>query len=107
MKNRMIIACICLMVQATITFSQQTESIAQKTDSLLTDAFNKGIFSGLVIISHEGKEFYFKELGFADWQTKRTIDRNTLFNIGSLNKQFTEEIIHQLVKENKLSYDDP
>jgi len=29
-----------------------------------------------------------------------------LFNIGSLNKQFTEEIIHQLVHENKLSYTD-
>lgn len=29
-----------------------------------------------------------------------------MFNIGSLNKQFTEEIIHQLVDENKLAYSD-
>ncbi len=107
MKNKIVIACISLLMHATIAFSQQTESITQKTDSLLTDAFHKGIFSGLVIVSHNGTEFYFKGLGYADWQTKRTLDRNTLFNIGSLNKQFTEEIIHQLVKEQKLSYDDP
>jgi CubicO group peptidase (beta-lactamase class C family) len=72
----------------------------------LTDAYQKGIFSGIVIISHEGKEIYFKQLGFADWQTKRALNKNTLFNIGSLNKQFTKEIIHQLIKEGKLSYDD-
>src|SRR5271169_766542 len=107
MKNKIVIACTCLFLQATIAFSQQTGNITQSVDSLLADAFNKGIFSGLVVISHNGKETYFKEFGYADWQTKRPLDRNTLFNIGSLNKQFTEEIIHQLAKENKLSYDDP
>jgi CubicO group peptidase (beta-lactamase class C family) len=84
----------------------QDETISSKIDSLLTDAGNKQILSGIVIVSHAGKEIYSKQIGYADWQTKRSLTRSTLFNIGSLNKQFTEELIHQLVKENKLKYED-
>ncbi|HAP34738.1 MAG TPA: hypothetical protein DCQ28_01900, partial [Bacteroidetes bacterium] len=85
---------------------QSDKNISQKVDSLLNDAFAKGIFSGQVVISHNSENIYYKQFGFADWKTKRSIDEKTLFNIGSLNKQFTEEIIHQLVYENKLSYTD-
>jgi CubicO group peptidase (beta-lactamase class C family) len=107
MKKKLTITLLIAVMQVTVSFSQQSESsIAQKADSLLQDAFSKKIFTGLVSISHNGKMFYYNQLGFADWNTQRPLDKNTLFNIGSLNKQFTEEMIHQLVKENKLSYDD-
>jgi CubicO group peptidase (beta-lactamase class C family) len=89
------------------TYGQINEiEVSKKTDELLTDAINKGIFSGVVIISKDGKQIYKKQYGYADWNTKRPIDDNTLYNIGSLNKQFTEEMIHQLEKEGKLKYDD-
>lgn len=80
--------------------------IFSKVDSLLEDVYSRGIYSGQVIISHQGEEVYFKQHGYADWHTSRMMDKNTLFNIGSLNKQFTEEIIHQLVEEHKLNYQD-
>ena len=89
-----------------LTKAQSIQIISSKIDSLLKDAESKQIFSGVVLISHDGKEFYYKQIGYADWQSKRPFTRYTLFNIGSLNKQFTEEIIHQLAKENKLKYDD-
>lgn len=93
---------------ATISLAQQSDKIiAQQVDSLLNDAFAKGIFSAQVIISHNSENVYYQDFGFADWKTKRAFDKNTLFNIGSLNKQFTQEIIHQLVSENKLLYTDP
>jgi CubicO group peptidase (beta-lactamase class C family) len=82
-------------------------AIARRTDSLMTDAAKKGIFSGVIIISHDGKDIYHKKSGYADWKTQRAVDDGTLFNIGSLNKQFTEELIHQLVKEKNLWYDAP
>lgn len=95
-----------IMVSANV-FAQEVSTVMfQKLDSLLSDAYDKGIFTGQVIISHQGEEVYYKQHGYADWNTSRTMDKNTLFNIGSLNKQFTEEIIHQLVEEHKLNYQD-
>ncbi len=91
---------ICLYAEVT-----ETQAV-QKTDSVLLDAYHKGIFSGTVVISHHEKEIYYTSLGYADWETKQNFTRKTAFDIGSLNKQFTEEIIHQLVKEKKLSYSD-
>jgi CubicO group peptidase (beta-lactamase class C family) len=83
-----------------------SKTIPPKIDLLLVDAFNKNIFSGIVTVAQDGKVIYYIPMGYADWQTKRPFTKNTLFNIGSLNKQFTEEMIHQLVKENKLIYND-
>lgn len=98
---------IGIILFAGISLAQQSDKIiSQQVDSLLNDAFAKGIFSGQVVISHNSVNMYYKQFGFADWNTKRSFDENTLFNIGSLNKQFTEEIINQLVTENKLSYTD-
>lgn len=90
-----------------LTAQVDEKNIAAQTDKLLNDAVEKGIFSGTVIISNNGKQFYKKQYGYADWNTKRPIDDNTLFNIGSLNKQFTAEMIHQLVKEKKIDYESP
>jgi len=95
-----------LLFTTSLLAQQSAKIISQKVDSLLTDAFTKGIFTGEVLISYNSEKVYYKQFGFADWKTKRSIDENTLFNIGSLNKQFTGEIIHQLVNENKLSYTD-
>ena len=108
MKRRIFMACVLGLLSMAHSLAQQGEAlVAKEADTLLDDALGKGLFSGLVIISHDGKEFYSRQYGFADWGTQKTIDTTTLFNIGSLNKQFTEEIVHQLVKEKKLSYDSP
>lgn len=107
MTKKIIIALACILVQSTILLAQQTEKvISEKANALLTDAYNKGIFSGVAVISKNGKKIFSKEIGFADWQTKKVVAKNTLFNIGSLNKKFTQEIISQLVLENKLAYTD-
>jgi len=106
MKTRTILPFLYCVLAITPSVSRQSEMmVSQRADSLLDEAYSKGIFSGLLVISHNGKAFYQKQLGFADWSSKKPIEKNTLFNIGSLNKQFTEELIHQLVKENKVSYD--
>lgn len=63
-----------------------TKTIPPKIDLLLADAYNKNIFSGIVTIAHEGKIIYYLPMGYADWHSKRPFTKNTLFNIGSLNK---------------------
>ena len=95
------------LMQTIICFAQKDENIiSQKADELLNDAYSKGMFSGLVVVSHKGEKVFSKVIGVANWETKKLIDKNTVFNIGSLNKKFTQEIISQLVEEKKLSYDD-
>ena len=90
---------------SSLTAQVDEKNISAQTDLLLNDAIEKGIFSGTVIISNNGRQFYKRQYGYSDWNTKRQIDDNTLFNIGSLNKQFTAEMIHQLVKEKKIDYE--
>ncbi|MBI1938032.1 MAG: serine hydrolase [Ignavibacteriales bacterium] len=90
---------------SSLTAQVDEKNISTQTDLLLNDAIEKGIFSGTVIISNNGRQFYKRQYGYSDWNTKRQIDDNTLFNIGSLNKQFTAEMIHQLVKEKKIDYE--
>jgi CubicO group peptidase (beta-lactamase class C family) len=99
------LACAALFTSYSLA-QDMTQTISSKIDLLLSDAFNKNIFSGVVTVAQNGKVIYYMPIGYADWQSKRPFTQNTLFNIGSLNKQFTEEMIHQLAKENKLNYDD-
>jgi CubicO group peptidase (beta-lactamase class C family) len=107
MRIKSLLTIIISLGFAIVSLAQPSVTIlTQKVDSLLDEAYAMGLFTGHVAISHHGEPFYYKALGYADWQSERPIHRNTLFNIASLNKQFTEEMIHQLVGEGKLSYSD-
>jgi len=107
MKVKIHLVFLVLIFGIQMMSAQELDKIIfSKVDSLLEDVFHRGIYTGQVIISHQGEVVYYKQHGYADWHTSRTMDKNTLFNIGSLNKQFTEEIIHQLVEEHKLNYQD-
>lgn len=109
MLNKIIAVAVAFAL-CTITCAHgqaEDANLKAQVDSLINDATAKGIFSGQVSINHQGKNIYYKQSGYADWNTKRAIDNGTLFNIGSLNKQLTAEIIHQLVNEGKIAYADP
>jgi len=95
---------ISLFIYHSLSAQPNGNNLVKQIDELTNDAIAKGIFSGTVVITKDGEPFYKKQSGYADWATKRPIADNTLYNIGSLNKQFTEEMIRQLVKEQKLDY---
>jgi CubicO group peptidase (beta-lactamase class C family) len=86
--------------------AQTDKQIVQRIDSLMSEVKKKDIFSGIILIGSGGKFIYRNSGGFADWKSKTMINDQTVFNIGSLTKKFTEEIIHQLVKEQRLQYSD-
>ena len=97
---------VVLLLFVTSCGQKNKDEMSIQLDTLLNEALTLGIFSGHVMISKNDTMVYYNQFGHADWKTNKEIDKNTLFNIGSLNKQFTEEMIHQLVTEKKLSYDD-
>lgn len=84
-------------------------SFAQKTtrfDSLYLSLFKANKFNGNVLIAEKGKIIYEKSFGFADFKTGRKINRNTVFELASVSKQFTAMGIVLLEKQGKLKYED-
>jgi CubicO group peptidase (beta-lactamase class C family) len=63
-------------------------------------------FSGAVLIVHNGKTLFEAAYGLADREKKIPNRTGTKFNIGSINKSFTETAAKMLVAEGKLSLDD-
>jgi CubicO group peptidase (beta-lactamase class C family) len=75
-------------------------------DALLADLAKKDLFSGAVAVARDGKPAYRKALGLASREWNVPNRPETLFNVGSIDKSFTEIAIQLLAKEGKLSLDD-
>jgi CubicO group peptidase (beta-lactamase class C family) len=64
-------------------------------------------FSGVVLVAKNGRVLFHEAYGFADRDKKIPNRKDTKFNLGSINKNFTRAAIHQLEKKGKLGLDDP
>jgi CubicO group peptidase (beta-lactamase class C family) len=84
----------------------EPSSYSSDLDKIFDSVFKANEPGGAVLIAKDGKIIYEKGFGVEDITTKKTIDNNTLFNIGSISKTFVAFGILQLAKENKLSIDD-
>ena len=60
-------------------------------------------FNGMVFVASGDDVLYEQGFGFADWSSKRGLDGDTSFRIGSVTKQFTAAAILHLVDEGKVS----
>jgi CubicO group peptidase (beta-lactamase class C family) len=63
-------------------------------------------FSGVVLVAKDGKPIFEKAYGLANKAKNIPNNRETKFNLGSMNKMFTSVAIAQLVQAGKLSFDD-
>jgi CubicO group peptidase (beta-lactamase class C family) len=63
-------------------------------------------FSGVVLIAKGGKPIFQKAVGLANKESKTPNRFDTKFNLGSINKIFTQVAILQLIEQGKLSWDD-
>ncbi|HFK5566984.1 TPA: serine hydrolase domain-containing protein [Elizabethkingia anophelis] len=79
----------------------------KKLDSLFTSLYAAKEFNGNVLVAEKGKVIYEKSFGLANEKTKQKLDKNTVYELASVSKQFTAMGIVQLEKEGKLSYNDP
>lgn len=60
----------------------------------------------LVAVVSEEKIIYLKTLGMADLENQVPVTDSTIFEIGSISKQFTATLIMQLMEKEELSLDD-
>jgi CubicO group peptidase (beta-lactamase class C family) len=82
------------------------EDVSKKTDQLINQYIDLGIFSGVVLVAEKGIPLYHKAFGLADRENNIPNTLNTLFDIGSMNKTFTSIVVKQLIAEGKLRYSD-
>ena len=79
----------------------QTKS--EEINELLRAYRNQQSFNGTALVSHQGDILLERGYGYRNLQTKSPADSNTIFQIGSLTKQFTAAIILQLQEQHRLS----
>jgi D-alanyl-D-alanine carboxypeptidase len=63
-------------------------------------------FSGVVLVAKEDRVLFHEAYGLADRDKQVPNRKDTKFNLGSINKNFTRVAIHQLVRQGKIGLDD-
>jgi CubicO group peptidase (beta-lactamase class C family) len=84
--------------------------LAQKNVNLF-DAYLKGQnrlyqFNGNVLVAQYGKIIYQKSFGYADYKSKQLLNEHSIFDIGSITKEFTSVAILLLKDKGKIKLDD-
>lgn len=80
---------------------------AAKIDSLIT-AFNRiHQFNGSALVARQGTVLLDKGYGYKNVANKQPNAANSIFQLGSITKQFTSAVILKLQEEKKLSVNDP
>ena len=94
----------CEAQKSTTTLDAKT--LEPKIDALVQQYLDLDIFSGVVLVAENGTPVYHKAFGLANRETGEKNTLNTLFNIGSMNKTFTNVVVRQLAAEGKLALGD-
>jgi len=108
MKNYKVVSfIIILFANFFVSKAQQPDdSLAKKRDEFLVSANKFYKFNGSVLIAEKGKIILKKSYGFKNIATHSLNDSNSIFQIGSITKQFTSTVILKLQEEGKLSVQD-
>jgi len=84
----------------------RAQTVPETIDELLKVYSKQFAFNGNVLVAQHDSIIFEKGYGFRDLASHQTNDRNTIFQVGSITKQFTAAIILQLRQKNLLRLDD-
>jgi CubicO group peptidase (beta-lactamase class C family) len=100
-RLRGVIACLLLVI-TNYGYTQNTKQL----DSLFEGLNRQSALNGCILIAENGKPIYEKAFGYADFNLKRLLNNQSVFELASVSKQFTAMAIMQLHQQKKLNYDD-
>jgi len=83
------------------------QNIKNNLNTFFSALSQNGQFNGNVLVAEEGKIWYEKCFGYADFSTLRKNTAETSFPIASITKTFTSTAILQLKQRGKLKLEDP
>jgi len=84
-KFLFLLSASCFALSLTL-YAQNNLSFFDKYMEAQTDLYG---FNGNVLVSKNGKIIYKKSFGYADYNTKSKLDSNSIFDCGSIAKEFT------------------
>jgi len=82
------------------------QSLSPKIDTLMTAFEKQKSFNGSVLVARGGIVIFEKGYGYKNKKENTWNDGSTIFQIGSITKQFTSAIILQLEEKKRLSLQD-
>jgi CubicO group peptidase (beta-lactamase class C family) len=81
---------------------------AASIESVVEQAIaEKRLVGAVVLVSHDGKLIYQGAKGYADRESKRPMQLNTVFRLSSVTKPIVSAAALALVEQGKISLDDP
>ena len=83
----------------------QTPDVTVRLTKTLDSLVAAGEFSGVVLLAKDGVPVFERAYGFADREARTPNNIETAFNLGSINKLFTQIAIRQLADAGKLNVD--
>jgi CubicO group peptidase (beta-lactamase class C family) len=89
-----------------IVFNTQSQELPQKIDSLLVSYAKIFRFNGTALVYKKGEIILDKGYGYRDVNNKIPNTSKTIFQVGSITKQFTATVILKLAEEKKLTLQD-
>jgi D-alanyl-D-alanine carboxypeptidase len=81
-------------------------AVSAEAGAYLHKLAEAGDFSGVALMAKDGKPFFFEAYGLANRDFEVPNRRDTKFNLGSINKVFTQVAIAQLAAQGKLALSD-
>ena len=91
--------------QSAVGQSTTNQELIDKVGTYVASTESKG-FSGVILVEHKGRKIWSGGVGYADSEKNIKNTNNTIFDIGSVSKQFTGAAILKLEMQGKLSTDD-
>ena len=83
------------------------EEIAARAEAYLAKLVAADLFSGSVVVAHDGKPILCRAYGLASRAHGVPNRTDTKFNLGSMNKMFTAVAVAQLAEKGRLAFTDP
>lgn len=81
--------------------------MAQRIDSLMQTVNGLGIFNGNVLVVQKGRTLYQQSLGYTNGDKTKPLNKDLLFDIGSISKEFNGVGILLLKEQGKLKLESP
>ncbi|UAM99990.1 beta-lactamase family protein [Polaribacter litorisediminis] len=83
-----------------------TKNVRHKLDSLLKRINKRNDFNGAVLVAKNEKILYSNQIGLADFRKKEPLNKESVFQLASVSKQFTAAAIMLLNERNKIKLTD-
>ncbi|WP_342557991.1 serine hydrolase domain-containing protein [Metasolibacillus sp. FSL K6-0083] len=81
-------------------------NISEKLEQLFSTSFERGLFSGNVLVAKDGKVLYTGIFGLSNYYSEEQLTSNSIFELASVTKPLTAIGIGILVEQGKLNYSD-